>query len=151
MFFVNLGNLASRKVDGTFRVGTSGLANASFVDGSTGDTVTFENLLGTVGFWTSYPESSGLYSFGFKDHGFNDFDATFQLLAAWAVRDGDVVAEPGPEPAWSPNSPDPNSVHEPGTLLMLPIGLLWQASPFGDEPGGRSRSLAPAGFKPFHE
>jgi hypothetical protein len=78
MFYVNLGNLASWKVDGTWR-GTElvdwGLINASFEDGTTGETVTFDNLLGLVGFWTSYPGShpgNVGFTFAFLYNGFND-------------------------------------------------------------------------------
>jgi hypothetical protein len=119
MFYVNLANLASVKVDGTSRGGTAfvdwGIVNVSFIDGDTGDTVAFENLLRNVGVWTSSlvsPSNEGGigYSFAFLTlNGLNDQAGKDQRFAAWAVRDGDV---------------GPVAVHEPGTWLLLLVGSL---------------------------
>lgn len=120
MFFVNLGNLAAWTVDGTWR-GTAlvdwGLINASFVDGDTGETVTFENLLGAIGFWTSFGPAHVSNAFAFLYSGFNDSANKLHFFEAWAVRDGDVVPVVDPDP-------DPNAVHEPGTPVLLLLGLL---------------------------
>lgn len=65
MFYVNLGNLAKFRTDGTTRSGSSGIdfgmVNTSFVDGATGKTVFFKNLYNYL-YWTDIAVNAG-YAF----------------------------------------------------------------------------------------
>ena len=117
MFYVDLGNLATIKVDGSARTGTYkvdfGLANTSFVDGTSGQTEAFKNLsvVGDVSLWTGLPGSS-IYTFSFNASGFSDFSNKDQLFGAWAVHDGDVAAQESP-----------SVLPEPSVLALIAAAL----------------------------
>jgi hypothetical protein len=102
MFHVNLGNQSRCKGEGPDRTWGPDVGwNASFVDGLTGDTVSFLNLQDSKrNFWADLPPapSPAPYTWMFKYSGFNDWSATLQLEGAWAVRDGDVFVATVPEP-----------------------------------------------------
>ena len=118
MYHVNLGNQPRCTGEGPYLAGKTfgpdvGVQNASFVDGLTGETVSFLNLQDLkMSFWTDYgplTDSRGaVYSWLFKYDGFNDWANTIFRGRAWAVRDGDVLVA---------------TVPEPSTLLLL-LGLL---------------------------
>jgi hypothetical protein len=120
MFYVELGNLARYKPDGTGGVcqPSTCLVNASFIDAATGQPDSFKNLLGSPGFWTNIPPVGG-FTFDFKPDGFNDRDnITVQLYVAWAVHDGDVAAPPP-----SPSLPEPSMRLLPITALLSMLAL----------------------------
>jgi len=109
MYHVNLGNQSRCTGEGPYLAGKTfgpdvGVQNASFVDGSTGETVSFLNLqdVKTL-FWTDYApfiDSRGAsYSWLLKYDGFNDWANTIFVGRAWAVRDGDVLVATVPEPS----------------------------------------------------
>jgi hypothetical protein len=118
MFYVELGNLATFKVDGTHRTGTYkvdfGLVNTSFVDATSRQTETFKNLshVGVVSLWTSSPGNS-IYTFSFNASGFSDNNNKDQLFGAWAVHEGDVAAQESP----------PGLLPEPAMLALLSLAF----------------------------
>ena len=91
MFYTNLGNIAH----------TSILNNTSFIDGASGSTVSFENVQ-SFNYW--YAEEDALnpspsaWAFG-TDNGHQFICTKGCGYFAWAVRDGDVLASPIPEPS----------------------------------------------------
>ena len=103
MFHVNLGNQSRCQGEGSNRtIGPDvGVQNASFVDAITGKTVSFLNLQDLKeNFWADLvPVGPDFFTWVFKYTGFNDWENSFQLARAWAVRDGDVFATALPEPA----------------------------------------------------
>jgi hypothetical protein len=124
MFHVNLGNLAQFRTDGSQRPGTEGvdwgLVNASFVDALTGQTASFLNLRYEDvfdGLWTNR-EANANYGWAFLHRGFNDAAFKTYWAGAWAVRDGDVLVAPPPDPGG-----DPVGIPEPPLWALL-IGLL---------------------------
>jgi hypothetical protein len=121
MFYVNLGNLAVKTTAGDRRSGSSGtdwgLTNTSFVDGVSGDLVSFENLQNDA-YWSGHEVNLRYATALFTASGFNDSDGKPSLHLAWAVRDGDVARTPGPD-----DPLPPGSVPEPATLLLLGAAL----------------------------
>ena len=107
MFYNNLGNQAVFDTAGNSQPG--GLTNAEFVDGKTGETVIFENLLtggGNAATIHWYQEEFSLgapvnaWKFNMQDGGQATELKAFSL-AAWAVRDGDSKMIPEPNAfAW---------------------------------------------------
>jgi hypothetical protein len=125
MFHVNLGNLAQFKVNASQRAGVQGrdwgLVNRSFVDAVTGERVPFLNLRYEDvfdGFWTNR-EANPSYGWAFLHRGFNDAAFKTYWAGAWAVRNGDVLAEPPPPPP----PVDPGQVPEPSTWALLLAGF----------------------------
>jgi hypothetical protein len=125
MFYVNLGNLAQFRTDGSQRPGSRGadwgLVNTSFIDALTGERVPFLNLRYEDvfdGFWTNR-EANPSYGWAFLHRGFNDAAFKTYWAGAWAVRDGDVggVTPPAQTPV------DPAQVPEPPLWALL-LGLL---------------------------
>lgn len=127
MYYVNLGNKQRRTGEDCNTYGPDvGPQNASFVDGLTGQTVSFLNLQDIKqSFWTDLaPRNGGAFYFTY--YGFNDWtNAFYQRGRAWAVRDGDVFVA---------------AVPEPSTLLLLLSGLL-PALLFGKKRTGSRQRL----------
>lgn len=98
MFFVNLGNRATVDANGQFQV-DPGLTNTHFIDGLSGETVSFLNFQPGY-YW--YREEVGIlnYVWYFNTDGSQDYIGPSFRASAWAVRDGDVGVVPVPGGGW---------------------------------------------------
>lgn len=98
MFFVNLGNRATVDANGQFQV-DPGLTNTHFIDGLTGESVSFLNFQPGY-YW--YREEVGIlnYVWYFNTDGYQDYFGPSSRASAWAVRDGDVGVVPVPGGGW---------------------------------------------------
>jgi hypothetical protein len=113
MYYVNLGNEASRTGPQCTANPVPPNENATFLDALTGQLDSFLNLQGERRhFWTDSPDESTSSKFLFTAFGLNDAAASFFRGSAWAVREGDVL---------------PTAIPEPSTLLLLAALLpgLW--------------------------
>jgi hypothetical protein len=111
MYYVNLGNVAFCDSQGNCcsnslvcTTPNNGLRNVSFVDGSSGQTLSFENaenyvyLIGTAyGPNPSGPQTAWAFA---AYSGFQAGVDENEPYYAWAVRDGDVAPVPVPAAAW---------------------------------------------------
>lgn len=110
MFYVNLGNVGRYDTAGS-ETGCGSLpapkclTNTSFTDGTTGLTVSFLELEPTA-YWsgTSYDENPSIdAAFAFSmEAGQQHQNGIGVARNLWAVRDGDVLADPAPVPALHP-------------------------------------------------
>lgn len=110
MFYENLGNLGKYDTNGTLQSG-SGLTNVDFIDGTTAEIRSFENLQ-AINYWsgTQYaanPENA--WYFRPYNGSLSQCDKEDNTFYAWAVRPGDVSAVHTPIP---------------GTVLLLVSGLV---------------------------
>lgn len=99
MYYVNLGNKGYYATDGTNPQPGWGLTNVSFIDGTTGQTRSFQNLQAYT-YWSDTMSSvytDYAWTFIFS-HGLQRLDNKQFNYYAWAVHPGDVSA-PVPEPA----------------------------------------------------
>ena len=103
MFLYNLGN-QSNPGGGTSYCYTEQapnycLKNTSFVDGSSGNTLSFNNLVDMSSYWYSEQASAvSAFSF-FMPGGLVATESKWANRHAWAVRDGDVAPSEIPAPA----------------------------------------------------
>lgn len=103
MFFNNLGNQSDPR-GGTNYCYTEQaphycLKNTSFIDGTSGDTLSFNNLVDMSSYWYG-EQASANDAFGFfMPGGFSVTDGKAANRYAWAVRDGDVAPSEVPAPA----------------------------------------------------
>ena len=111
MFYVNLGNLAFYREDGSSR--GPQYESVSFIDALTGEKVSFFNLA-SEHHWSdeSYIDDTTGNSWYFHfDNGLQSRKSNSSGAAAWAVRDGDVIAA--------------TRIPEPATLAIFCLGLAY--------------------------
>ena len=126
MFVNNLGNVAFFTTFGTGPQAGSETFSSSFVDGSSGLSYSFQNIL--TSYWTDTnddPFLNAVWAYNFRT---NSGVATGeQVLAidsapfgAWAVRDGDVANTLSPPPDTSTDVSEPSAL---ALLLMSGLGF----------------------------
>lgn len=104
MYYINLGNRGRSDTSGNApQAGWSATANASFVDATDGDRVSFQNLQSML-YWSGteyapYPSNAWYFS-TLSGYQSSAAKSLITSLYAWALRPGDVAAVPLPPGLW---------------------------------------------------
>lgn len=126
MFVNNLGNTSYYDESGNSNQLGSETFNSSFIDGETGDLFSFNNI--TLSYWydlANNPITNAAWGYNFYvNNPSTTATGETQLLAlsaglgVWALRDGDVLADPPIDP-----DPLPTNVSEPATFALFGFAL----------------------------
>ncbi|GBL05455.1 DUF1566 domain-containing protein [Glaciecola sp. KUL10] len=126
MFEINLGNASVFNPNGIFAGNINPAFNASFIDGESGLTYSFENI--AASYWNDVidtPFVNAAWGVNFKTSSDVSIGETALFVSAsnlgiWALRDGDVTSTLSP-----PDNTSPDGVlSEPNALILMSIGLL---------------------------
>ena len=125
LFYVGLNNTSFYSPAGIGNQAGSFSFNSSFIDGESGDLVSFNNIGST--YWANPPNNpfvNAAWGFHFKNlngiaTGEIQLHGLFSPLGVWAVRDGDVASTLPPPPARPPTG-----VPEPGSLALILLGVV---------------------------